>query len=81
MAFELDHYALRGNGRDSLVHTRLVAIAIDTDDIDAREKLAKLRLIRGIYTLEYFRDPRLQRDVHRSQNRIEAYHELRSVIA
>jgi len=39
------------------------------------------KLIRGIYTLEYFRDPRLQRDVHRSQNRIEAYHQLRSVIA
>jgi hypothetical protein len=26
------------------------------------------------------RDPKLQRDVHRSQNRIEAYHQLRSII-
>jgi len=39
------------------------------------------KLIRAIYTLEYFRDPQLQRDVHRSQNRIESYHQLRSVIA
>jgi TnpA family transposase len=39
------------------------------------------KLIRGIYTLEYVRDPRLQCDVHRSQNRIESYHQLRSIIA
>ena len=38
------------------------------------------KLIRSIYTLRYLRDPQLQRDVHRSQNRIEAYHQLRSVI-
>ena len=35
----------------------------------------------AIYTLTYLRDPRLQRDIHRSQNRIEAYHQLRSTIA
>ncbi len=39
------------------------------------------KLIRSIYTLRYLRDPQLQRNVHRSQNRIEAYHQLRSVIA
>ena len=39
------------------------------------------KLVRSIYTLRYLRDPQLQRDVHRSQNRIEAYHQLRSVIA
>ena len=39
------------------------------------------KLIRSIYTLRYLRDPQLQRSVHRSQNRIEAYHQLRSVIA
>ena len=38
------------------------------------------RLIRSIYTLRYLRDPQLQRHVHRSQNRIEAYHQLRSVL-
>jgi len=38
------------------------------------------KLIRSIYTLRYLRDPQLQRDVHRSQNRIEAYHQLRAVI-
>lgn len=38
------------------------------------------KLIRSIYTLRYLRDPQLQRNVHRSQNRIEAYHQLRSVI-
>ena len=38
------------------------------------------KLIRSIYTLRYLLDPRLQRDVHRSQNRIEAYHQLRSFI-
>ncbi len=39
------------------------------------------KLIRSIYTLQYLRDPQLQRNVHRSQNRIEAYHQLRSVLA
>ncbi len=34
-----------------------------------------------IYTLRYLRDPQLQRDVHRSENRIESYHQLRSTIA
>jgi TnpA family transposase len=39
------------------------------------------RLVRSLYTLNYFRDAQLQRDVHRSQNRLEAYHQLRSAIA
>ena len=39
------------------------------------------KLVRSIYTLDYIRDPQLQRDVHRSQNRIEAYHQLRSAIS
>lgn len=39
------------------------------------------KLIRSIYTLRYFRDPQLQCDVHRSENRIESYHQLCSTIA
>jgi len=39
------------------------------------------KLIRSIYTLRYLRDPQLGRNVHRSQNRIESYHQLRSAIA
>ncbi|MBP6280243.1 MAG: Tn3 family transposase [Rhodocyclaceae bacterium] len=39
------------------------------------------KLIRSIYTLRYLRDPELQRDVHRSENRIESYHQLRTTIA
>ena len=39
------------------------------------------RLIRSIYTLRYLRDPQLQRNVHRSQNRLEAYHQLRAALA
>ncbi|MEX3860056.1 Tn3 family transposase [Paraburkholderia sp. BR10923] len=39
------------------------------------------KLVRSIYTLRYMRDPQLQRNVHRSQNRIEAYHALRGFIA
>jgi TnpA family transposase len=39
------------------------------------------KLVRSIYTLRYLRDPQLQRYVHRSQNRIESYHQLRSAIA
>lgn len=39
------------------------------------------RLVRSIYTLCYLRDPKLQRHVHRSQNRVESYHQLRSAIA
>ena len=33
------------------------------------------KLIRSIYTLRYLRDPQLERNVHRSQNRIESYHQ------
>jgi TnpA family transposase len=39
------------------------------------------KLVRSLYTLRYLRDPRLQRDIHRSQNRIEAYHQLRAALA
>jgi hypothetical protein len=39
------------------------------------------KLIRSIYTLRYLCDRQLQRNVHGSQNRIEAYHQLRSAIA
>jgi len=39
------------------------------------------KLVRGIYILDYIQDPQLQRAVHRSQNRIESYHQLRSAIA
>jgi TnpA family transposase len=39
------------------------------------------KLVRTIYTLRYLRDTKLQRDVHRSENRIESYHQLRSNIA
>ncbi len=39
------------------------------------------RLIRTIYALRYLRDPHLLRNVHRWQNRIEAYHQLRSALA
>jgi TnpA family transposase len=39
------------------------------------------RLIRSLYTLRYLRNPQLQRNVHRSQNRLEAYHQLRAALA
>ncbi len=39
------------------------------------------KLIRSIYTLKYMQDRKLQRDIHRSQNRIESYHQLRTAIA
>ncbi len=38
------------------------------------------KLVRSIYTLRYLRDPQLERNVHRSQNRIKSYHQLRSTI-
>ena len=38
-------------------------------------------MIRSTYTLRYARDPQLQRNIHRSQNRIESYHQMRSAIA
>ena len=38
-------------------------------------------LIRSIYTLRYLLNQQLQRDVHRSQNRIEAYHSLRATLS
>ena len=39
------------------------------------------KLIRSIHTLKYFSDPTLQKNVHRSQNQLEAYHQLRAAIA
>ena len=40
------------------------------------------KLVCSIYTLRYLGDPpQLQRNVHRSQNRIESYHQLRAFIA
>lgn len=39
------------------------------------------KLIRSIHTLKYLLDPNIQRNTHRSQNRIESYHQLRSAIA
>lgn len=39
------------------------------------------KIIRSLYTLKYLHDPKLQRNIHRSQNRIEAYHPLRAAIA
>lgn len=39
------------------------------------------KLIRSIYTLKYLQDRKLQRDIHRSQNRVESYHQLRMAIA
>ena len=39
------------------------------------------KLFRSIYTLKYLLNPKIQKDVHRSQNRIESYHQLRAAIA
>ncbi len=39
------------------------------------------RLVRSIYTLKYLRDPQLERNIRRSQNRIESYHQLRAAVS
>lgn len=39
------------------------------------------RLVRSAFTLRCLRDPTLQRHVHRSQNRLKSYHQLRSAVA
>lgn len=39
------------------------------------------KLIRSLYILRYLRDPLVARNSHRSQNRIESWHQLRSAIA
>lgn len=39
------------------------------------------KLIRSLYILRYLRDPQVARNIHRSQNRIESWHQLRSAIA
>ncbi len=39
------------------------------------------KLIRSIHTLQYLLNPAIQTNTHRSQNRIESYHQLRSAIA
>lgn len=39
------------------------------------------KLIRSIHTLKYLCDPKIQKNTHRSQNRVEQYHQLRADIA
>ncbi|MBY0378975.1 MAG: Tn3 family transposase [Burkholderiales bacterium] len=39
------------------------------------------KLIRSIHTLKYLLDPTIQSNTHRSQNRVEQYHQLRGSIA
>lgn len=39
------------------------------------------RLVRSIYMLKYLRDPQLERNIRRSPNRIESYHQLRAAVA
>lgn len=39
------------------------------------------RLVRSIYTLKYLREPQLERNIRRSQNRVESYHQLRAAVA
>jgi TnpA family transposase len=39
------------------------------------------KLVRSIYTLKCILDPKILSDVHRSQNRIESYHNLRASIS
>lgn len=39
------------------------------------------KLIRSLYILRYIRNPQIARNSHRSQNRIESWHQLRSAIA
>lgn len=38
-------------------------------------------LVRSIYTLKYMRDPQLERNIRRSQNRVESYHQLRAAVS
>lgn len=39
------------------------------------------KLKRSIYTLKYLCDSKLQQKIHRSQNRVESYHQLRAAIS
>lgn len=39
------------------------------------------QLVCSICTLKYLRDPQLERNIRRSQNRIETYHQLHAVVA
>jgi len=39
------------------------------------------KLIRSIHTLKYLLDPNIYKNTHRSQNRVEQYHQLRGAIA
>jgi TnpA family transposase len=53
-----------------------------THDNKTRKALFEYdKLIRSIHTLKYLLDPKIQRDTHRSQNRIESYHQMRAAIA
>lgn len=55
--------------------------ALSSQDRTRRAIFELDKLVRSIYTLKYIRNPQLQRYIHRSQNRLEAYHQLRSAIS
>jgi TnpA family transposase len=62
--------------------TLIRKLCIYTDSNPTRRAIFEYdKLVRSIYTLRYLRDPKLQRTVRRSQNRIESYHQLRAAIA
>jgi TnpA family transposase len=49
---------------------------------NTRKALFELdKLVKSIYVLKYAMNYELQQEVHKSQNRLEAYHQLRSAIA
>jgi TnpA family transposase len=39
------------------------------------------KLIRSIYTLQYLLDSSIYKNAHKSQNRVEQYHQLRGAVA
>jgi uncharacterized ParB-like nuclease family protein len=81
--------ALEQLGRDTVE-----AVVWPSSELDAVLLEHAMRMSRRMTALEegwlleglerrfgYLRDPQLQRNVHRSQNRIESYHQLRAFIA
>lgn len=80
--FNIDQVVATLGLKEMTQSTLIKKLCSFTQDNRTRKAIFEVdKLVRSIYTLRYLRDPQLQRNVHRSQNRIESYHQLRSAIA
>lgn len=82
ITFWLDDEAIQAGLKEMTQGTLIRKLCTYTTASPTRQAVFEYdRLVRSIYTLKYLRDPQLERNIRRSPNRIESYHQLRSAVA